>query len=227
MKPHVVSISWGFPEANLSKDDRDALQSLLGKGEISWVAASGDDLADGGNVFFPASSDAVISCGGTQISLSPDGKTIQQQTVWSNGVSRGSGGGISRFVPVPDYQTKVTLPTSTLSGNPGRGLPDVAAAAAGYQIVIKGQPAPISGTSAAAPLWAALIAMANAQRDASPIGQQFLASLYSTPQLYCDDRITGSNVADAFGYYANGRGWNACTGWGTPLPGIVDALKRI
>ena len=51
-------------------------------------------------------------------------------------------------------------------GSGGRGVPDVsgdAAPATGYQILVDGQSAVVGGTSAVAPLWAALIALVNQQ----------------------------------------------------------------
>jgi kumamolisin len=77
------------------------------------------------------------------------------------------------------------------------------------------------GTSAVAPLWAALIAIANAQRG-SPLG--FVnPALYSDPSLFRP--ITqGNNRAGGKGYDA-GPGWNACTGMGVPKGAeIIAAL---
>jgi kumamolisin len=80
------------------------------------------------------------------------------------------------------------------------------------------------GTSAVAPLWAALIAMANAQRD-TPLGL-VNSALYANPSLFRP--ITqGNNRADGKGYDA-GPGWNACTGLGVPKGAdIIAALAAI
>ena len=80
------------------------------------------------------------------------------------------------------------------------------------------------GTSAVAPLWAALIAMANAQRG-TPLG--FVnPSLYANPALFRP--ITqGNNRVERKGYDA-GPGWNACTGLGVPKGAeIIAALAAV
>ena len=108
-----------------------------------------------------------------------------------------------------------------------RGVPDVAAAAAsrpGYRIVFNGAEVVKDGTSAAAPLWAGLIAIANAQRGA-PLG--FLNSvLYANPSWF-RAITTGDNRVGDKGYEA-GPGWNACTGLGVPKGAdIVAALAAV
>ncbi|MGC2779591.1 MAG: peptidase S53, partial [Bradyrhizobium sp.] len=95
------------------------------------------------------------------------------------------------------------------------------AARPGYRIVINGQQVTKDGTSAATPLWAALLAMANAGR-ASPVG--FVnPALYSDPAL-CRAITQGDNRVEGRGYDA-GPGWNACTGLGVPRGAdIIAAL---
>src|SRR5205807_1098250 len=83
----------------------------------------------------------------------------------------GTGGGISDKFPVPAYQSNEPLPPSVNDGATRRGVPDVAGTAArtpGYRIILWGKPIVKDGTSAVAPLWAALVALANAQRGAPP-----------------------------------------------------------
>ena len=78
------------------------------------------------------------------------------------------------------------------------------------------------GTSAATPLWAALIAMANAQRGA-PMGL-INPLLYANPALFRP--ITdGNNRIDGVGYDA-GPGWNACTGLGVPKGSEIIAASE-
>jgi kumamolisin len=191
---------------------------------ISIVAAAGDQLATCGisdgkaHVWFPASSPYVLGCGGTAFTLQGD------EMVWKQGQT-GTGGGISDNYPVPDFQSSVALPASV---NPdhrrGRGVPDVAALAArppGYRIVIDGQEMAKDGTSAATPLWAALLAMANAGRD-TPLGVA-PPHLYGTPGL-TRQIMTGNNQQNGIGYSAGGT-WNACTGLGVPVAAdIIAAL---
>ena len=99
------------------------------------------------------------------------------------------------------------------AGGTGRGVPDVAGNAdpdTGYQVLVDGQRTVIGGTSAVAPLWAALIA-----RLAQAPGQVVRADpepLYAgvtagQPRPGFRDITSGSN-----GAYAAGPGWDACTG---------------
>jgi kumamolisin len=231
-RPQVLSVSWGSAEKFWTADARDAVQAALADAvrlNVSVVFASGDELATAGltdgkaHVSFPASSPYVLSCGGTTPTL--DGATIATEAAWNEGF-QGTGGGISDVFPVPDYQSGLTLPPSVNDSAVRRGVPDVAGAAAktpGYRIFINGQPAAKDGTSAVTPLWAALIAHANAQRGA-PIGLVNPA-LYANAQLL--RQITqGNNRVDHTGKgYDAGPSWNACTGLGVPNgEAIIAAL---
>ena len=222
-RPQVLSVSWGSAEEFWTAPGRDAMQAALADAKrlrVSVVFAAGDELATGGltdgkaHVWFPASSPYALGCGGTLPTLAGNGPGIAAEAVWNDGQS-GTGGGISDSFPVPAYQLNLPLPPSVNDGATRRGVPDVAGAAAGspgYRIVLNGNEMTKDGTSAVAPLWAALIAIANAQRGA-PLG--FINSaLYANPSLF--RAITqGNNRADGKGYDA-GPGWNACTGLGVP-----------
>jgi kumamolisin len=92
-----------------------------------------------------------------------------------------------------------------------RGVPDVAGDAdpgTGYDVRVDGTDSVIGGTSAVAPLWAALIARINAStgKNAGLINPQ----LYQNPRG-CRDITQGNN-----GDYAATAGWDACTGLGSP-----------
>jgi kumamolisin len=222
-RPQVLSVSWGSAEKFWTECERDAVQAALADAvrlRVTMVFASGDDLATGGltdgkaHVFFPASSPYVVGCGGTRAALDSDQKHIASEVAWNDG-TQGTGGGISDVFPVPAYQSNLSLPQSVNDGAARRGVPDVAGAAAkspGYRICLGGRPTVKDGTSAAAPLWAALIAHANALRGA-PVGL-VNSSLYANPSFFRE--ITkGNNRVGGKGYDA-GPGWNACTGLGAP-----------
>ncbi|MGC9999635.1 MAG: peptidase S53, partial [Bryobacteraceae bacterium] len=153
------------------------------------------------------------ACGGTR--LLADGT----ETVWGALLSKGggaTGGGISGIFPVPAFQSGVQLPPSLNPGaGPGRGVPDIAADAdpqSGYQILVDGQHGVVGGTSAVAPLWAALIAILN-QGLGKSVG-------FLTPQLYqlpaTAQALKDITIGDNGGYHA-GPGWDACTGLGSPI----------
>jgi kumamolisin len=92
-----------------------------------------------------------------------------------------------------------------------RGVPDVAGDASpesGYNILVDGQQEVVGGTSAVAPLWAALITLIN-QMKGTPVG--FVnAALYGDASDFHD--ITSGNN----GSFSAGPGWDACTGLGSP-----------
>ena len=229
-KPQVLSVSWGSAEKFWTAPGRDAMQAVLADAQrlrVNVVFASGDQLATAGltdgkvHVWFPASSPYALGCGGT----ARDGDATAE-VVWNDG-SGGTGGGISDVFPVPAYQLNLTLPPSANDGAKRRGVPDVAGAAAGkpgYRVVLNGVDTVKDGTSAVAPLWAALIAIANAQRG-TPLGL-VNSVLYSNPSLL-RPIIRGNNRDDGKGYDA-GPGWSACTGLGVPRGAdIIAALAAV
>ncbi|WP_016921460.1 S53 family peptidase, partial [Methylocystis parvus] len=187
----VMSISLGGPESTwsrqtaLSVDFLFALAGLLG---VTVCVASGDFGAPGNvdhggaytrNCAFPASSPFCLACGGTELVLTQqdDRRILKGEVAWNEmtaiGQKRATGGGISMLFPVPDFQQAVTLPAPLNERQTsGRGLPDVASNAAGDSRYDVGY-----GTSAAAPMWAALMALFIEENGGQPIG-------YLNPLLY-------------------------------------------
>jgi len=234
-QPQVLSVSWGSPESYWTKPRRDVVCATLSDAmrlRVSLVTASGDQLATCGmtdgkaHVWFPASAPYVLACGGTAVALA--GNTIARETVWNLG-DVGTGGGISDCddYPVPAYQLGAKIPSSYNDGQARRGVPDVAALAAqppGYRIVVDGAEWALDGASAATPLWAGLIAMANAKRGA-PLG-------LVNPYLYASPNLTrlitsGDNRQNNIGYSAV-NGWSPCTGLGVPLGAeIIAKLQSV
>jgi kumamolisin len=234
-RPQVLSVSWGSAEKFWSDSARDAMQAVLADAkrlQVTVLFAAGDELATGGltdgkaHVWFPASSPYALSCGGTSPTPGAGGTSVNAEIVWNDGAS-GTGGGISDGFPVPAYQKGLALPPSVNDGAVRRGVPDVAGAATGtpgYRIVLNGAEVIKDGTSAVAPLWAGLIAIANARRG-TPLG--FVNSaLYANAALF-RQIVQGNNRVGGKGYDA-GPGWNACTGLGVPNgAGIIAALAAV
>jgi kumamolisin len=225
-RPSVISISWGGPESSWTGQAQAALDQAFADAAalgVTVCVASGDNGAGDGvndghpHVDFPASSPHALTCGGTRLQQTGSG-TISE-TVWNSG-GGATGGGISNTFPVPDWQTAAGVPPSNDPGHHiGRGVPDVAANAdptTGYQIEVDGEQTTIGGTSASAPLWAALTALLN-QTLRHPVG-------YLNPALYTippnmnalNDITTGNNTLNNTPGYTAGPGWDACTGLGTP-----------
>ena len=220
-KPSVVSISWGGPEDSWTQQARTQMEQILTEGAavgVTVTVASGDNGSTDGvpdgkqHVDFPASAPHALGCGGTTLSI--QNGQIASETVWNELPNHGAGGGgISVEFPVPSYQSGVKIPTNVDTGQPGRGVPDVAGNAdpeTGYSVLVDGGQQTIGGTSAVAPLWAGLIVLLDAS-----LGK---AVGFLQPQIYAaaaaggfHDITRGNNV----GYHA-GPGWDACTGNGSP-----------
>ena len=219
-KPSVISVSWGAPEANWTAQAMTALdaacQSAAALGVTITVAAGDDGSTDGlagNNVDFPASSPHVLSCGGTK--LDANGSRLVSEVVWNDLAQNGgaTGGGVSNFFALPSWQVNASVPAPSGTTG-GRGVPDVSGDAdpdTGYTIRVDGQTTVIGGTSAVAPLWAGLVAVAN-QQLGTQVG--FLQpAIYAAKAASAFDDITeGDN-----GAFSAGPGWDACTGLGSPI----------
>ena len=228
-KPTVISISWGGPEDNwptqLKNNYNEVCKAaaLLG---VTICLASGDAGSDDGvgdgkaHVDFPSSSPYVLACGGTKLTVA--NKKINTETVWHESNDSATGGGVSEFFALPDYQTKAKVPVSVNTSKfKGRGVPDLAGVAdpeTGYNVYYHGQAHVIGGTSAVAPLVAGLIARIN-QAKKKPVG-------FIQPKIYkattaFRDITEGNNITTSSGKgYTAGQGWDACTGLG-----VADGKK--
>jgi kumamolisin len=219
-QPAVMSISWGGPEDSWTGPSRDAMQTALedaaALGVTVTVAAGDSGSSDGESdgqphVDFPASSPYALACGGTR--LTAQGGMIQSEVVWNEEASDdgATGGGVSTVFALPAWQADSAVPNSP-AGAPGRGVPDVSGNAdplTGYQVLMDGEAQVIGGTSAVAPLWAALIARFN-QKLGRPVGEPH-AAFYQIGIRAFRDITQGNN-----GAYKAGPGWDACTGLGSP-----------
>ena len=219
--PTAMSISWGQSEDEWTGQARQAMDSAFADAAalgVTVTAAAGDDgstdrAADGGpHVDFPAASPHVLACGGTYLSADASTGRVHSETVWNEGAGKGAtGGGVSDTFPRPAWQSAAGTPSG------GRGVPDVAGDAdpqSGYQILVDGTATVIGGTSAVAPLWAALVC-----RLAEGTGRKFglLAPLLyagvspgTTPPGFRDITVGSNGAFDA------APGWDACTGLGVP-----------
>lgn len=248
----VVSQSWGASEVTLADaegqrtvQEWDAFfKEATTQQGITFFASSGDHGATDYSsldmlrfspvpmVNFPSSDPWVTSVGGTLL-------TRYQNDFVEMGWS-GSGGGFSGFFPAPDYQR--TLPSPARDQFAGRrGVPDIAASAAptaGLGYYVRGEWRVARGTSASAPLWAGLTAIAN-QMAGRSLGflNPALYALAGSPAYAADFRdITAGNNSYvgqgvAVAGYSAGPGWDAVTGLGAPnaerlLPDLIQTIKR-
>ena len=225
----VISISWGEAEQNWSPPAMiqiDQFFQLAAHRGITICCSAGDrgiTECDGRpfTIAFPASSPHVLACGGTRLDVRRNGS--RNETVWNQWKKfrLASGGGVSDVFPLPAYQQRANVPLRQSDNRtPGRGIPDVAANASsdtGYLIEADKTRMSLGGTSAVAPLWAALIARLN-----EALGRRI--GLF-TPLLYKMNASSNGAVFDVTRGYNGAKrthafharpGWDACTGFGSP-----------
>jgi kumamolisin len=230
-KPSVISISWGGPEDSTDQQGINAFHELFaaaGALGITVCIASGDhgtadlDAAHWDHkihVDHPACDDLVLGCGGTQIDNGSDvvwndGTPFDPNTAGGGGWA--SGGGISEVFAVPSYQTAANKINSLDNGKPGRGVPDIAMSATNYFTRVDRQEGASGGTSAVAPLMAALVALLN-QAKQKNVGflNPFLYSNVTKGVVH--DVTSGTNaITNTVKGYNAGPGWDPCSGLGTP-----------
>jgi len=220
-RPGILSISWGGAESSWTQQAMsamdEALQAAAAMGISVCIAAgdngSSDGVTDGAlHVDFPASSPHALACGGTRLTAA-GADAIASEVVWNDGTQGGaSGGGVSQVFALPPWQQGLTADRQgQLVTLPMRGVPDVAGdadPATGYQVRVDGTDLVIGGTSAVAPLWAALIARVSQSTGRSPG--------FWNPQLYATPGTLRDITQGDNGAYEATAGWDACTGLGSP-----------
>lgn len=225
--PTAISISWGQSEDAWTAQARHAMDQAFADAAamgVTVTAAAGDNgssdsttVTTAVHVDFPASSPNALACGGTALHADPTTGVVTSETVWNNGSAGGAtGGGISDTFPIPAYQRSSGVPKRH-GGGAGRGVPDVAAVAdpqTGYAVYVDGKAAVYGGTSAVAPLWAALacrLAQAAGRRLGLMQTVLYQGAAKGTVPAGLRDIRSGNN-----GAYSATKGWDACTGLGVP-----------
>mmetsp|Transcript_13969 Transcript_13969/g.55112 ORF Transcript_13969/g.55112 Transcript_13969/m.55112 type:complete len:744 (+) Transcript_13969:56-2287(+) len=200
---------------------------------------------------FPASSPYITSVGGTQFSTAT--APICSDTVIglpmtcdavgeiTCSITTGSrittGGGFSDLFPMPSYQTAFvnhyleeyvgdSIPSNYYNST-NRAYPDIAASARNYLVYVSGDWNPVDGTSAATPVFAALLTLGNEMRlnnGLPPLGfvnPLLYQNMIDTntgrlSDLYWDtyyDITMGDNKCGELGMECCSYGWSAAPGW--------------
>jgi kumamolisin len=145
---------------------------------------------------------------------------FEGEAVWSWGSAAGTGAGPSAYEPRPHYQDPIQAIVGT-----SRGAPDVAAVAdpsTGVWIYKSGWYL-VGRTSVATPIWAGIV---NAAGKFSSSTANELAQIYSRVPLFVeapigfsdiDSGTCGMGIAGVFDTYLATRGWDFCSGVGSPL----------
>jgi hypothetical protein len=272
----VISTSWGLCERDVVAEagisylasEKALFEQAAAQGQ-SVLAAAGDSgstdcYSDPGSSYpsslsvdDPGSQPYVVSVGGT--SIRPTG-----ETTWSDSAGAG-GGGVSLYSCMPVYQDQPSIPglsninsvrdtANCSSASPGalrRQVPDVSADAdpyTGYTIYHSGQWVSIGGTSAAAPLWAAVAALVDASpfcadygsgpAGVQPVGLYRTASTHESyiyrssavvPEALHDVTV-GTNDFRTSGYvgglYPAGPGYDMASGLGTPVVSGLNTMGK-
>ena len=239
--PLVHSVSYGNDErqqtsAAFMLSVNQAVMKLGVQG-VSVLFASGDQGVCGrtGCGFgtsvryhpdFPAASPYVTAVGGTDFLTK---NVVGEETAWPDG-----GGGFSDTFAIPSYQADAVAAykkTAAAAGNlppaaywnaTGRGYPDISALAGEinpYCIAVGSTMMGIAGTSAAAPVAAAIVARLNAIRlgkGGKPLG--FLNPFLYKNAAAFNDVTHGVNDehGTSHGGFTAVPGWDPATGLGTP-----------
>ncbi|GAC1684473.1 MAG: S53 family peptidase [Ktedonobacteraceae bacterium] len=191
---------------------------------------TGKAVAAGQTVEYPASDSLVSGVGGTTLLASKSGRYVAETTWNESALGAGAtGGGFSKIFPRPSYRNDVPgistyrgVPDVAYNADPLTGVPVVISLGAATLIV------PIGGTSAGAPQWAGITALAeqSAGKRLGFLNETFYRILKSKSYSKAFHDITTGNNAFTFqdsngktvtipGYNA-GTGWDATTGVGTP-----------
>lgn len=175
----------------------------------------------------PASSPNATAVGGTTAFLG-SGDTYGQEAIWGEPYEQwGAGGGVSAVFPRPSWQKGPGVLNRFSDGM--REVPDVAAIAdgnTGWDIYSGGGWGMVGGTSAAAPLWAALAALTNqalVKRGLSQLGfvNPAIYDIGANPAHFPAPAFHPVTAGNNLYYQATSSAWNYGVGWGTPNGGAV------
>jgi len=239
-----VNEDWFFTPAYQA---RQCLEfAKLGLAGTSVVFSSGDAGVSASNCAnpargrttpqFPSGCPFVTSVGGTM--LRPGLKSFRdpqaEVAAWDRSASFSSGGGFSNLFETPAWQKSAVqgylagqaananrsgaavMPADAYNAS-SRGYPDVSAAAVNITTFTNGQVFNNGGTSASAPLFAALVTLVNEERlSAGKKSIGFLnPTLYAHPDMF-RDVVSGNNSGCGLAGFQAAKGWDPVTGLGSP-----------
>ena len=225
----TIGCSWGWTPVDPGTLD-PYFKRMAAQGQ-NFFAASGDNSTwsrtPRAQQPWPADDPYVVSVGGTDLVTSSPGGPWQSETAWVY-----SGGGISpNSIAIPSWQKLSGVINSSNRGSTTlRNGPDVSANADFTFYTCANQTTCLAneygGTSFAAPMWAAYMALVNQQlaiNNQPPIG-------FINPTIYAQNVTSSyaSNFHDILsgtsGSYSAVTGFDLVTGWGSPTPNLITAL---
>jgi subtilase family serine protease len=247
----VLSQSFGEAESCEAKSIEQADHVLFEQAEaksMSVFAASGDNGAAQPScnnksyvksVSLPAADPLVTSVGATSLTAAQPNGAYISETAWNDSFGSSGGGYSTRFAR-PSYQSGFVssghrgVPDVSYSGDVNNGLLIAWSQGDAAQV---GNVYEFGGTSAAAPQWAAITALAdqNAHHALGFLNAKLYALAHSRYRTVFRDVTKGNNTVVTGGNttlpitastdtgrvrvvgYAAGKGWDAVTGLGTPI----------
>ena len=224
--PTTIGCSWGWTPADPSTLN-PYFEKMAAQGQ-NFFAASGDSSTwSKRNEAWPADNAYVVSVGGTDLITASAAGPWKSETAWAD-----SGGGISPDkIAIPSWQKLSGVINSSNKGSTTlRNGPDVSANANFTFYTCADQEACLAneygGTSFAAPMWAAYIALVNQQLAAQGKG----TIGFINPTIYAQN-VTSAYDTDFHditsgksGSYSAVTGYDLVTGWGSPKAGLIAAL---
>jgi kumamolisin len=227
--PTTIGCSWGWTPADPTTLD-PYFEKMASQGQNFFVA-SGDDSTwkkTGNAAAWPGDDANIVSVGGTDLVTASAAGPWKSETAWVD-----SGGGISPdSIAIPSWQKLSGVINSTNKGSTTlRNGPDVSANANFTFYTCADQTTCLAneygGTSFAAPMWAAYIALVNQQLVSQ--GKKTIG--FINPTIYAEN-ITSAYATDFHdvtsgksGSYSATTGFDLVTGWGSPNgTGLINAL---
>ena len=238
-KAQTISISYGTDEtiqgsAQVAAEGPLFLQ-LAAQGQQVF-ASTGDDgaygrMGVGYNVSDPSTQPYVTAVGGTTL-FTNNAALYQSEETWNllNSYHGATGGGSSKFWPIPTYQRSVGRPNG--ASKTYRNVPDVAAVGdpetgvAVYYSAMNGGWKTLGGTSVSSPIWAGFYSVLNAGKKGAGLGPVGFLNppLYrfskggNVPFFDENDVVDGTNGSKPIYHlpgFSAGPGYDNTTGWGS------------
>ena len=193
-------MSWGGGEF----DGEASYDSYFTTPGVVYFASTGD----GAGTIYPSTSPNVVGAGGTTLRRNPATGSFFEEAAWVDG-----GGGPSPYEVRPSYQNVI----SGIVGS-ARGVPDLSAVAdpnTGVWVYDSGNGGwwIVGGTSASSPILAGIV---NKTGSFAPSTNAELTTIYNNMGVVADFRDTADGFCGPYMGYSAVRGWDFCTGVGSP-----------
>ncbi len=227
----TIGCSWGWTPVDPTSLE-PYFKKMAAQGQNFFVASGDSSTWKASTYPWPAEDPYVVTVGGTDLVTASAAGPWSSETAWVD-----SGGGISPdHLAIPAWQQLAGVISSTNKGSTTyRNGPDVSANANFSFYVCADQTTctanSYGGTSFAAPMWAAYIALVNQQlalNSQPAIG-------FINPTIYAQN-VSGGSLSAAYstnfhditsgtsGSYSAATGYDLVTGWGSPNTGLFAAL---